>query len=111
MRLRSAFPDSLPALSTRTLGLAALAIVAVVLTVPAQLAWMIAFDSTGLDVVVPEPLWLVVGPAATTSALALLVTLAWLGRRAAVRVAVAVLVAGGALAIVTMDAYGMCGPC
>ena len=85
-------------------------LLSVLLLIPTQLASLILFDSTGLDVPTPYPVFMAVVPAI---ALALLPTLAarYLYTRRSTRITAAVAFVAFALAAAyTMQFYGTCGP-
>ena len=84
-------------------------LLAVALLVPVQLASLILFDSTGLDVHTPYPVFMAVVPALALAVLPTAVAHRKYGPRGT-RVTAAVSFAAFALLTVyTMDFYGTCG--
>ena len=85
-------------------------LLALVLLVPTQLASLILFDSTGLDVATPDLVFMAVVPAV---ALALLPTLVARRRHARRSTRITAVVAFAAFALVaayTTQFFGTCGP-
>jgi hypothetical protein len=81
-----------------------------VLTVPVQLASIVAFDATGLDGAVPDPVFVVVVPALVLAGVPTGVARRVYGRRVAGVTAVVAIALLVLVTAYTMQFYGMCGP-
>lgn len=103
------FHRTLSDLGLGDLGFALAALLALVLLVPTQLASMILFDSTGLDVLVPDVVFMVVVPAAAVALVPSLAAHRLYARRTARTTAAVAFVAAAIVAAYTMQFYGMCG--
>lgn len=101
---------TLASLDLHDAGFALAWLLALVLLIPVQLTSMILFDSTGLDTVAPDLVFMAVVPAVVLALLPALVARRLYTRRTT-RATAAVAVAAFALvAAYTMGFYGMCGP-
>lgn len=87
-----------------------LVVVSLALTVVAQLAWILAFDMTGLDALVPDPVFTVVGPALLVALVPTAVAAARYSRRTAAAVGAAIVAAAIVVAAYTVRLYALCGP-
>ena len=92
------------------LGFVLAALFTLVLLVPTQLASMILFDSTGLDVLVPDVVFMAVVPALAVAPLPTLVAGRLSSRRTTRATAVVAVVAAAIAAAYTTQFYGTCGP-
>lgn len=92
------------------LGFALAAILALVLLVPAQLASLILFDATGLDVLVPDFVFMTVVPALAVACLPTVAAWRLYSPRTARTTAAVAFVATALVAAYTTQFYGMCGP-
>ena len=104
---------SLPATSDFDLGDLAFALttlLALVLLVPAQLASMILFDSTGLDVLVPDFVFMAVVPALAVALLPAIAAWRLYSPRTTRATAAVAFLAAALVAAYTTQFYGMCGP-
>lgn len=98
-----------PDLGPRDVGVVVLALVSLAFVLPVQLGSMIVFDSTGLDVVAPDFVFMVAVPALAVTAPVLVVARRRYGRRTALAVVTTEFLAGAALAAYLVRFYGVCG--
>ena len=96
-------------LALRDVGFGVLAVVATVLVVPVQLASMIAFDSTGLDTVAPDFVFMGLVPALAVAVVPGAMAYWLYGRGRALVVVGGLFVAYSALATYLIRFYGVCG--
>lgn len=96
-------------LALRDVGFAALALAVAALVVPVQLASMIVFDSTGLDTVVPDVVFMGIVPALVVVLVPGTIAYRLYGRMRALVVAGGLLLAYSALGTYLMGFYGVCG--
>ncbi|HKJ58219.1 MAG TPA: hypothetical protein VKA37_03245 [Halobacteriales archaeon] len=92
------------------LGIVLTALLALVLLVPTQLGSLILFDSTGLDVLVPDVVFMTVVPALAVALLPTVAARRLYPPRATRAVATIAFVAAAIVAAYTSQFYGMCGP-
>ena len=105
-----ALPASIRELGLRDVGFGIASLLGFVGTIFAQLAWMILFDSTGLDTVTPVPVFMVLVPALTIGLGIGLLASRLYSRRTTLLATGAIVLASGLLAAFTIDFYRLCGP-
>lgn len=96
-------------LDLEDLGFVLAALLALVLLVPAQLASIILFDSTGLDVLAPDMVFVAVVPALAVAAFPTLVARRLYSGRTTRATAAVAFAASALLATYAGQFYGMCG--
>lgn len=103
-------PPPVPDLDRRDLGFLVAWLLALALLVPAQLASLILFDSTGLDVFTPDLVFTAVVPALALASLPTVVARRFYPRRTVLATVVVSSAVFALLAAYAMGFYGMCGP-
>lgn len=96
-------------LGLRDAGFGVLALVSAALLIPAQLVSMIAFDSTGLDTVTPDLVFMAVLPALAVTLLPALVAHRLYTRDMTLASTGGILVLYTLIAAYLIQFYGMCG--
>lgn len=92
-------------IGARDVGLGLLSLVSAALTVVAQVAWMIAFDASGLDAYTPYPLFMHVLPALTVALVPAVAARHYYTLKTALLAGGAVLVASAVLSTFTLRLF------
>lgn len=97
-------------IGVRDLGLGLLSLVSIAITLIAQLAWMVIFDFSGLDVYAPDFLFMHILPALTLALIPAIAARYLYTQKASLITGGVVFVASAIVSTFTIQFFTLCGP-